>query len=106
MSDNVKVLSPEDFEDFTSEGVVLVDFYADWCGPCMMMGPIVDEVADNFEGKIKFGKLNVDGNEMLAGKYKVTSIPNFTIFKDGEVAEQFVGGRSVEDLTEILEKHL
>lgn len=106
MSENVKVLNSESFDDFISEGIVLIDFYADWCGPCLMMAPILDEVADKFEGKIKFGKVDVSGNELLAAKYKVSSIPNFTIFKNGEVVEQFVGGRSPEDLSVILEKHL
>lgn len=106
MGKGVHVLNSEDFDDFISEGIVLIDFYADWCGPCLMMGPIIDEVADKFEGKIKFGKINVDGNELLAAKYEVSSIPNFTIFKDGEVVEQFVGGRTADDMIEILEGFL
>ena len=71
---------------------VVVDFYADWCGPCKKMAPLVEQLAAEFDGKVKIGKLNVDENQDIAGEYKVMSIPNFIFFKNGQVAEQVVGG--------------
>ena len=76
---------------------VLIDFFAGWCMPCVMMGPIVDEMEEKFKGKIKVGKVNVEDNQELASKFGVTSIPNFVLFKDGEKADQFTAGMSVED---------
>lgn len=74
------------------KGVVFVDFYADWCGPCKMTGPIIDELSDELKN-IKFVKSNVDQNSDLASSYQIFSIPTFMIFKDGKVAHQFVGAR-------------
>ncbi len=71
---------------------VLVDFYADWCGPCKKMAPVIGQLAEQYDGKVKIGKLNVDENQDIAGKYNVMSIPNFIFFKGGQVAEQIVGG--------------
>jgi len=102
----VEELTNGEFEEFIKDGVVLIDFFAEWCMPCMRMIPIVDDVAEKFKGKVKFGKVNVGDNQALAMKYKVSSIPNFTIFKDGEVVEQFVGGMSEEDLSEKLQKYV
>lgn len=79
-------------EVLKSELPVLVDFYADWCGPCKMMGPIVKEMADAFDGKMKIGKLNIDEEMDIAQKYRVMSIPTFIIFKNGQVVETTVGG--------------
>jgi len=77
------------------KGVVMVDFYADWCGPCKMTGPIIDELAEEMKN-IKFVKINVDGNPELASQYNVFSIPTFLIFKNGSVINQFVGALSKE----------
>ncbi len=85
------------FDDFVKEGLVLIDFSADWCMPCVMMGPIVDEMSEKFKGKIKVGKVNVEENQELATKFQVASIPNFILFKDGKKVEQFVGGMSADD---------
>ncbi|MDO4283963.1 MAG: thioredoxin [Eubacteriales bacterium] len=71
---------------------VLVDFYADWCGPCKMMAPVVEEMETLYEGKVRIGKLNVDDNPEIAERYNVMSIPNFIFFKDGKVVETAVGG--------------
>jgi len=96
-----------DQEVLKSQIPVLVDFWAPWCGPCQMMGPIVEEIAKEIDGsKAKIGKLNVDDNQVVAGKYQVLSIPTFIIFKGGQVVDQMVGGTSKEKLKGILEKHI
>ena len=95
--DNVPELSKNEFDDFISKGFVLIDFYADWCMPCLMMAPVVDELSEKFKRKIKFGKVNIDDNSGLAQKFGVSSIPNFVLFKDGERVGQFVGGMSEDE---------
>lgn len=97
MSENVNDLSKKEFEDFIKEGTALVDFYADWCMPCVMMAPIIDELSGKFKGKIKFGKVNTEDYPDLAKKFDVVSIPNFILFKDGKQTEQFMGSMSAED---------
>lgn len=91
-------------EVLKSDKPVLVDFWAAWCGPCQMMGPIIEELAKELEGKYKIGKLNVDENRETAGKYGIMSIPTLIIFKDGKEAKQLVGLQSKEGLKEELEK--
>ena len=78
-------------EVLESEVPVLVDFYADWCGPCKMMSPVLDQISNELEGQIKIGKVNVDEDPNLAGAYKVMSIPNFVLFKNGQVVDQVIG---------------
>ncbi len=83
----------ENFETdvLKSEQPVLIDFYADWCGPCKMMAPVIEEIAAEFAGTVKVGKLNVDESPVTAGKYRVMSIPTFLIVKNGEVVDTIVG---------------
>jgi thioredoxin 1 len=76
---------------------VLVDFYAEWCGPCKMVAPTVDELATEYEGKVKIGKVNTEESLDIAQKYGVMSIPTFIIFKDGQVVDQFTGARPKGD---------
>ena len=85
---------------------VLVDFYADWCNPCKMMGPVVAKIAEEYDGKIKVGKCNIDENMELAQKYRVASIPAFIIFKDGEPAANYVGAMPAAELKEKVEQAL
>lgn len=98
----------ENFEEevLKSEQPVLVDFYADWCSPCKMMAPIVEELAEKMEGKLKVGKCNIDENMPLAQKYRVASIPTFKIFKNGQQTATFMGLMAAEELFEQVEKEL
>ena len=87
------VFTTQNFEEevLKSDLPVLVDFYADWCGPCKMMSPLVKEIADDYDGELKVGKCNVDENPDIAQKYGVMSIPNFIFFKKGEVVDSLLG---------------
>jgi thioredoxin len=78
-------------EALTSDKPVLVDFYADWCGPCKMMAPVIDELASEYEGTVKIGKLNVDENPETTRTYRVMSIPTMIIFKNGEAVDKVIG---------------
>lgn len=89
-------------EVLNSELPVLVDFWADWCGPCKMMGPIIEELANEYEGKVKVGKVNVDNEQKLAMKYRVASIPTIILFKNGEVAGKSVGAVPKAKLVDML----
>lgn len=93
-------ISSENFEKevLNSEKPVLVDFFADWCGPCKMMAPIVEELATELEGKVKVGKLNVDENSDIAIEYNVMSIPTLIVFKNGKEEKRLVGVRDKEEL--------
>ncbi|HJM74547.1 MAG TPA: thioredoxin [Dehalococcoidia bacterium] len=85
---------------------VLVDFWAPWCGPCRMVAPIVEELAEEYEGKVKFVKLNTDDNPQVAGKYGIRSIPTLLVFKGGEPVSQIVGFRPKSDLAKRLDEAL
>jgi thioredoxin 1 len=87
--ESVVELSEKKFDDFAKEGLVFIDFFAEWCMPCLMMAPIVEEVSEKFSGKIKFAKVNVGENESLARKFNVNSIPNFVLLKDGKKNRKF-----------------
>ena len=103
-NDKVPELSKNEFENFTKSDLTLVDFFADWCMPCLMMAPVIDELSEKFKGKIKFGKVNIEDNQDLAQKFNIVSIPNFVLFKDGEQIEQFIGSTPSEEFEEKLKK--
>ena len=105
--------SPTDTTDATfdsdvieNEAPVLVDFWAPWCGPCRMVAPIVEELAEEYDGKVKFVKLNTDENPTVAGKYGIRSIPTLLVFKGGQPVSQIVGFRPKGDLAKHLEEAL
>ena len=85
-----------------SQVPVLIDFYADWCGPCRMMSPIIDEIAEEKSGEYKVGKINIDQNQELAMKFNVMSIPTIIIFKDGKPEKTFVGVRSKSEILDAM----
>lgn len=89
-------------EAVNTDKVVLIDFYADWCGPCKMMSPIIDKIAEELDGNVKICKLNVDEAQDMAMKYNVMSIPTLIIFKNGSVVDTIVGLRSKEEILETL----
>ena len=93
-------------EVLKSDIPVFVDFYADWCGPCKMMSPVIDKLAQEYDGKIKVGKVNVDENGDLAVRYGIMSIPNMVFFKNGEVADRVVGAIPKPAMKEKFEKNI
>lgn len=102
----VYTFTAENFEAevLNSSIPVFVDFYADWCGPCKMMSPVIDKLADEYEGKIKVGKINVDDEGELAGQFGIMSIPTLLFFKDGKIADQSVGVRPKPFIEEMISK--
>lgn len=95
----------ENFDEFVSKGTVVVDFWATWCGPCKMLSPILDEVAEKLTS-VKFGKVDVDNAMELAKRFKIVSIPNVCIFKDGELVDRMIGLCDEDELTETISKYI
>ncbi len=93
-------------EVLKSEKPVLVDFWAEWCGPCRMIAPAVEQIANEYEGRARVVKLDVDKNLGITTRYQIRSIPTLLIFKNGQIQEQLVGAQSKDVISRMLEKHL
>lgn len=107
---NIRNVTDQEFDSeviaASKSQLVLVDFWAPWCGPCNMLAPTVSEIAKDYAGKLKVVKLNVDENMNAPSRYNVRSIPLLLIFKGGQVAEELVGNRPKEQITKVLDRHL
>jgi len=95
-----------DQEVLKSDKPVLVDFWAAWCAPCRMVAPAVESIAEEYAGRAKVGKLNVDENLSVTSRYSIRGIPTLLLFKDGEIQEQVVGATSKDAISKLLDKHL
>jgi thioredoxin 1 len=103
---NIINLTQDNFakEVLESSTPILVDFWAEWCGPCKMIAPVLDELAEEYDGKVKIGKVNIDNEQGLAAEYGVRAIPTLLLFQNGQVAEQIVGLKSKRDLKNSFDK--
>ncbi|MGX7107387.1 thioredoxin [Hutsoniella sourekii] len=101
----VQALTDNQFNEKTAEGLVLVDFWAPWCGPCRMQSPVVDELSEELEGQVDFYKMNVDEEAKVAQEFGIMSIPTLLIKKDGQVVDKLIGFHDKQRLSEILNKY-
>ena len=108
MNDKIVHTNDENFEAdvLNADKAVLLDFWAEWCGPCKMIAPLLDEAADQYADKLKIAKINIDENPNTPAKYQIRSIPTLMLFKDGSVLAQKLGAMPKKDLTEFLETNL
>jgi thioredoxin 1 len=104
MSNNVNEINESNFVKKISKGVVLVDFFAEWCGPCRMLSPIIDEIAEEMQGKVMFYKVDIDKETHLASDHQVASIPTLLIFKNGKEVHRIVGLRDADAIKKLLDE--
>ncbi len=109
MTEEMIVLNNENFQaevSKTDAGPVLVDFWAAWCGPCRHVAPILEALSKEYKGRVRIGKLDVDGNQETAARYGILSIPTLLLFKEGKVVEQMVGAHPRDAIAGMIERHL
>jgi len=105
-SDKIKTFTDSNFDDETKQGVVLVDFWAEWCGPCRRLAPTVEALAGEYDGRATVAKLNVDENPNVPSRFMIRGIPTLLLFKNGELAETMVGLAPKEEIAKLIDKHL
>ena len=105
-SDKIKTLGDGDFDAAVQQGVVLVDFWAEWCAPCRRLAPTVDQLAEEYAGRVTVAKMNIDEHPVTAPKFGVRGIPTLLLFKNGQLAESVVGLAAKDDLARMIDKHL
>lgn len=108
MNDKIVVLNDQnwDREVLQSKDPVVVDFWAEWCAPCRMIAPLVEALAEEYAGRVKVGKLDVDSSPEVAGRYDIRSIPTLLVFRGGQVVEQRVGALPKAELARLVERHI
>jgi len=105
MGETIPELMNGDFDSFIKEGVVVIDFFAEWCMPCVMMGPVFEGLSESFAGKVSFGKVNVEDAPNIAAKFGVRSIPHFIVFNNGKKVEEFIGSLDEQEFEEKLKRY-
>src|SRR6266571_3643153 len=107
MSEHIVTLTSSNFESEVKKpgAPILVDFWAEWCGPCRMVAPVLEKLADELQGRVRLGKVNVDEESSLAGRYGIQSIPTLLLFKEGKVVDQYIGATTRDILVKMLQKH-
>ncbi len=106
MADQLKHVDDESFAGLIADGVTLIDFYADWCGPCRMMTPVITEFATDMQGKVKVAKLDIEASQKTTQQYQVTSIPTIILFKAGQEVKRIVGLKDLATLKKLVEPFL
>ena len=104
--ENIIELDSKNFEsEILKDKLTLVDFWAEWCGPCRMVAPVLDELAEEMDGKVRIGKVNVDDNRELSAKYQVQGIPTFLLFKNGELQDRVTGAMPKSAFQKLIDRH-
>ena len=105
-SDKVKTFTDADFSESVKTGLVLVDFWAEWCAPCRRIAPMVDQLAEEYDGRLTVAKMNVDHNQMTPQSFMIQGIPTLLLFKDGDLKERVMGIQDKASLTRLIDQHL
>jgi thioredoxin 1 len=105
-SEKTKTITDADFGESVKKGVVLVDFWAEWCAPCRRLAPTVDQLAEEYNGRVTVAKMNVDENPVTPPNFRIQGIPTLLLFKDGDLKEKIVGLAAKSDLARLIDKHL